>query len=190
MKPRSRAVRSWDFVDLQGLLELGEWMGRWSQGSSCEAGGTEGLCLTKPRRNQKPGCCSVQGPEPGLDVGHRERAGHPSQGRKRRCGRPRRRRQAAPGPSPHHQLRGPLGTWGVFRLGSKSRICLEADSSLLRQTDSTLVPHVRAGKSSHTHHTRHILLLGPLASEPKSRSTLPAFPMTRCEALGNHFYLF
>ena len=84
----------------------------------------------------------------------------------------------------HHQPRGPLGTWGVFRLGSKSGICLEADSSLLRQTGSMLVPRVRGGKSSHSHHTQDILLLWPLPSEPKSRSTLPAFPMTRSEALG------
>lgn len=33
MRAPFQSCGSWDFVDLQGLLELGEWMGRWSQGS-------------------------------------------------------------------------------------------------------------------------------------------------------------
>ena len=90
-------------------------MGGWSGGHRahlCEGGGTRGLCLTKLGRNQKSGCHSFQGPQPGLDVGHRV-SGTPLSGEKTQGGEARAEKASGSWSQPP-----PSAAWPPGNLGS------------------------------------------------------------------------
>ena len=118
---------------LQGLLELGGGPG-WEVVIELTAVEERGLRASAgPNPGKARGPWATQSPGPRA----RSECGAPSVCRTRLSGG--KWRPGAPGPSPHHQLHSPPGTWGASRLGSK---CPEADSSLQRQTGKTLLPCV------------------------------------------------
>lgn len=124
---------TWGFARPAGAAGAGwrAWVGGGHRTHRCGGSGTKGLCWAKPRKSQRPPGDAAFRAQSLVWVWGTERVQDTPLGGELEA--------RGPGPSPHHQLHSPLGTWGASGLGSK---CPEADSSLRRQTGKTLVPCV------------------------------------------------